>query len=190
LDWGYGKLRVACGQNRHQSEQAMPQSELILNSERLGFRLLEESDFENLKKLDLDPEVRAHFPEGVSTPEQIRERISKNRACFAENGFGDFAVTESETGRFVGRAGFGLIEGGEIEVGYVFLKEYWGQGLAQEALRALLAWAKQSLSAHRILAYTPMEHGASIHVMKKCRMRYLKTDIMRGVRCVFYEYPL
>jgi RimJ/RimL family protein N-acetyltransferase len=168
----------------------MPQSQLILKSKRLGFRLLEESDFENLKKLDLDPEVRAHFPDGVSTPDQISERLSTNRACFAENGFGDFAVIASETGRFVGRAGFGMIEEGEIEVGYVLLKEYWGQGLAQEALRALLAWAKHSLHAPRILAYTPAEHEASIHVMKKCGMRYLKTDDMRGVECVFYEYSL
>ena len=168
----------------------MPQSELIINSERLGFRLFEDSDFEDLKKLDLDPEVRAHFPDGVSTPDQIRERISANRASFGEHGFSDFAVIESETGRFAGRAGFGQIEGGEIEVGYVLLKEYWGQGLAQEALRALLAWAEQSLDVPRILAYTPMEHSASIHVMKKCGMRYLKTDIMRGVECVFYEYPL
>lgn len=168
----------------------MPHSELIIKSERLGFRLFENGDFGNLKKLDMDPEVRAHFPDGVATPEQIRKRISRNRESYKENGFADFAVIEIETGQFAGRAGFGLIEGGEIEVGYVFLKEYWGRGLAQEALRTLLAWAEQSLSVNRILAYTPTQHEASINVMKKCDMRYLKTDIMRDVRCVFYEYPL
>lgn len=168
----------------------MPHSELIIKSERLGFRLFENGDFGNLKKLDMDPEVRAHFPDGVATPEQIRKRISRNRESYKKNGFADFAVIEIETGQFAGRAGFGLIEGGEIEVGYVFLKEYWGRGLAQEALRTLLAWAEQSLSVNRILAYTPTQHEASINVMKKCDMRYLKTDIMRDVRCVFYEYPL
>jgi len=164
-------------------------SELRIKSERLVFSLFEDSDFENLKELDMDPEVRAHFPEGVLTPEQIRDTISKNRACYAENG-SSVVLIGSETGQFVGRAGFGLIEGGEIEVGYVFLKEYWGQGLAQEALHALLAWARQSLSANRILAYAPKDHGASLHVMKKCGMRFLKTDIMRDVECVFYEYLL
>ncbi len=168
----------------------MPEQGWILTSERLSFRLFEDSDFEDLKRLDMDPEVRAYFPDGVSTPEQVRERISKNRACFAEHGFSDFVVIESDTGRFVGRAGFGMIEGGEIEVGYVFLEEYWGRGLAQEALRALLAWAGRSLSAPRILAFAPTEHAASLNVMKKCGMRYLKTDTMRGAECVFYEYPL
>ncbi len=172
------------------TERSVPQFESIIHSERLRFRPFEDSDFEHLKKLDLDPEVRAYFPAGVATPEKIRERIGKNQACYAENGFSDFAVIESESGRFVGRAGFGLIEGGEIEVGFVFLKEYWGRGFAQEALRALLAWAKNSIRAHRILAYTPTEHRASIRVMEKCGMRYLKTGITHGVKCVFYEYPL
>ena len=84
----------------------MPQSEYLLSSERLGFRLLEDSDFENLKKLDMDPEVRAQFPDGVLTPEQVKERISKNKASYLENGFGDFAAVELGTGEFAGRAGF------------------------------------------------------------------------------------
>jgi RimJ/RimL family protein N-acetyltransferase len=171
-------------------EQGMQKSEFITTSERLGFRLLEDTDFENLKKLDMDPEVRAYFPDGISTPDQIREKISKNRANYAANGFGVFAVIEIETRKFAGRAGFGLIEGDEVEVGYVFLKEYWGHGLAQESLRALLAWAKQTLSVPRILAYAPTQHAASINVMKKCGMRYLKADIRQEVDCVFYEYPL
>jgi RimJ/RimL family protein N-acetyltransferase len=138
----------------------------------------------------MDPEVRAYFPGGVATPDQIRKRISKNRASYKQDGFGDLAVIEIKTGKFAGRAGFGLIDGGEIEVGFVFLKEYWGRGFAQETLRALLAWAKQSLCAQRIVAYTPTQHEASINVMKKCGMQHFKTDIIRDVRCVFYEYPL
>ena len=167
----------------------MPQSEYLLTSERLGFRLLKGSDFADLKKLDMDPEVRAHFPDGVLTSTQIKERISKNKAAFQENGFADFAVIELETVKFAGRAGFGLIEGGEIEVGYVFLEDFWGRGLAQESLQALLTWAKQNLEVPRIVAYAPKQHSASFNVMKKSGMRYFKTDRMRGVECDLYEYP-
>ena len=168
----------------------MSKSEYLLTSERLGFRLPKDSDLTSLEKLDTDPEVRAHFPEGVMTPEQIRERIVKNRTCFEDNGFADFAVVELETGEFVGRAGFGLIEGGEIEVGYVFLKRHWGRGLAQESLRALLAWAETSLEVPRIVAYAPKQHSASFNVMRKSGMRYLKTGTVHGVECDLYEYSL
>jgi len=160
-----------------------------LKSRRIGFRMLEESDFQNLVKLDMDPEVRAFFPGGVSTPELLREKIASSCASFHEHGFGEFSMTELKTGRFIGRAGFAGLDDGEIEVGYLLLKEYWGQGLASEALGALLDWAGQSLSVPRILAYSPVDHNASLGVMRKAGMRYLKTEIARGVNCKFYEYP-
>jgi hypothetical protein len=103
-------------------EGTMPQSEYLFSSKRLGFRLIEDTDFDALKDLDMDPEVRTHFPEGILTPEQIKERISKNKVSHQENGFGDFAVLDLKTRQFVGRAGFALTQGGDIEVGYVFLK--------------------------------------------------------------------
>jgi len=161
-----------------------------IKSSRIGFRKLEINDLKNLVKLDMDPEVRAFFPGGVSTPELLREKIAKSRASFLENGFGEFSMTDLKTDRFIGRAGFAALEDGEIEVGYLLLKEYWGQGLASEALVALLDWARKSLPVPRILAYAPVDHQASLGVMRKAGMRYLKTDIGHGVECTYYEYPL
>lgn len=151
--------------------------------------MLEDGDLQNLVKLDTDPEVRAFFPDGVSTPELLREKIAKSRASFLERGFGEFSMTELKSDRFIGRAGFAGLEDGEIEVGYLLLKEYWGQGLASEALVALLGWAGKSLSVPRILAYAPVDHHASLGVMRKAGMRYLKKDFAHGVNCKFYEYP-
>lgn len=168
----------------------MVQSEYVLTSERLGFRRFDDADFADLKRLDMDPEVRAHFPDGISTPEQINARIARNRLSAQPNGYPEFAVIELETGRFAGRAGFGPIEGGEIEVGYVFLKEFWGRGLAQESVRALLKWAKGNLKVPRIIAYAPSTHSASLNVMKKAGMRFFKTAKTHGVVCDFYQYSL
>jgi Acetyltransferases, including N-acetylases of ribosomal proteins len=168
----------------------MVQPVYLLTSERLGFRLFEDSDFPDLKRLDMDPEVRAHFPDGISTPAQINARIARSKLSVQANVYPEFAVIELETGRFAGRAGFGLIEGGEIEVGYVFLKEFWGRGLAQESLRALLTWAKENLKVPRVIAYAPSTHSASLNVMRKAGMCLFKTDNMHGVACDFYQYSL
>ena len=168
----------------------MLKPDFTLMSRRIGFRMLEEDDLQNLVKLDMDPEVRAFFPDGVSTPELLRKKISRSRASFSEKGFGEFSMTELKTGRFIGRAGFAGLEDGEIEVGYLLLKEYWGQGLASEALVALLDWAGKSLPVPRILAYAPVGHQASLGVMRKAGMRYLKTEIAQGVNCEFHEYTL
>jgi RimJ/RimL family protein N-acetyltransferase len=171
-------------------ELGMPRSNYLFTSKRLGFRLIEDTDFNALKELDMDPEVRAQFPEGILTSEQIKERISKNKLSFKENGFGDFAMVDLESGQFVGRAGFAPFEGGEIEVGYVLLRQFWGRGLAQESLRALLNWARENLDIPRIVAYAPKQHSASFNVMKKSGMQYFKTEKTRGVECDYYEYQL
>lgn len=161
-----------------------------LKSLRIGFRALEDNDFQNLLKLDMDPEVRAFFPGGVSTPELLREKIAKSRASFHKNGYGEFSMTELETGRFIGRAGFAGLDDGDVEVGYLLLKEYWGRGLASEALVALLDWARKSLTVPRILAYAPVGHRASLGVMRKAGMRYLKTAVAQDTNCDFYVYWL
>lgn len=164
--------------------------DFILESPRLGFRLMRNADFENLLELDMDPEVRAYFPEGVSSSRQTLERIKRNRINFSERGYCDFSVIHKDLAQFAGRCGFSDISGDEIEVGYVFRKEFWGKGLAQEALTALLGWAKHNVAARRILAYTPIEHTASVSVMLRCGMRYLKTESTLGVECIYYYFRL
>ena len=91
-------------------------------------------------------EVRAFFPEGVSTPKQLREKIIRSHTSFLQKGFGEFSVTDLKMNEFLGRAGFAELKNGEIEVGYLLLKEHWGKGIATEALSALLDWAGKALS--------------------------------------------
>jgi RimJ/RimL family protein N-acetyltransferase len=160
----------------------------LLTSERLGFRLPADSDLADLERLDTDPEVRLHFPGGPMSPEQISQRLLDNRACFDRNGFADFAVFELETGDFAGRAGFAPVDGDEVEVGYVLLRAFWGRGLAQESLRALLGWARAHIDVPRIIAYAPTQHRASLYVMNKAGMQFVERRVMRGVDCDFYEY--
>ena len=83
-----------------------------------------------------------------------------------------------------------MTESGEIEIGYVFLKEFWGRGFAQESVRVLFGWAKENLKVRRLIAYAPSSHSASLNVMRKAGMRFFKTEDAHGVACDFYEYSL
>jgi [ribosomal protein S5]-alanine N-acetyltransferase len=94
---------------------------------------------------------------------------------------------ELDSGEFVGRCGFGPIETGEIEVGYLLHKKFWGKGLASEVLTTLLEWAKQNINADYIIAFAPIEHLASQRVMQKCGMEHYKNDNAKGVACCFYR---
>jgi RimJ/RimL family protein N-acetyltransferase len=56
---------------------------------------------------------------------------------------------EIASGEFVGRGGFGSING-EVEVGHLLHKKYWSKGYATEALSALLEWAKENIKTESI----------------------------------------
>jgi len=163
----------------------------IFTSKRLGYRLLKESDFNDYFKLDSNPEVRKYFPSGTLDSQKIKSNIRKNIDFFEENGFGVFIAIELTTGEFVGRCGFGQIPTGEIEVGYVFLPNFWGKGFATEALVALIDWAKQNLKAtDTVIAFTPTNHIASQRCMQKAGMEFYKKDLKDGEECVFYKIQL
>lgn len=144
-------------------------NDITFKTNRLSFRLLEKNDIENILALNRDPDVRRFFPDGVQNRQQTEARIDDFLSFYKNYGLPCFVMFELNSGEFVGRGGFGPIDG-KIEVGYLLHKKYWGNGYATEALSALLQWAKQNIKAEHIIALTPLEHMASIRVMQKCGM--------------------
>ncbi|MDD0853620.1 GNAT family N-acetyltransferase [Halobacteriovorax sp. GB3] len=55
------------------------------------------------------------------------------------------------------------------ELGYMLAQSYWGMGIASEACRALLSFARES-SFKRVIAKTDRTNHASINVLKKLGM--------------------
>lgn len=78
-----------------------------------------------------------------------------------------FAILR-ESREVVGTVGFvGPPEQGRVEVGYSFLERVWNQGLATEAVGALLGWAFADQRVERIIAHTLVGGRASQRVLAK-----------------------
>ena len=158
-----------------------------LNTNRLVLRLYQEDDLADVAALNADSGVREFFPGGTLNKVQTEERMSELMSFYKNYGLPCFVIHEKETGEFIGRCGFGLIESSEIEVGYLIAKKHWGKGYATEVLISLLEWAKDHINTDYILAFAPVNHMASHRVMQKAGMKYFKTDIGHGVSCKFYK---
>lgn len=158
--------------------------------DNLYFKPIDHSDLANLIILDTDPEVRQFFPDGAQTIPEIEQKISRYQNDFANNGYGIFAVFIGDTNEFVGRAGFGIAENGETEVGYLLLKKFWGKGIATRIVTILLNWAEDNIQRDKIIAYTPTEHIASQRVMEKSGMLYAGIAHFKGTECVVYHFAL
>ena len=162
----------------------------MLETERLGLRLLTITDIEHLEALDSDPEVKKYFPSGGHKSRLETETMIKKFIGFhTELGLPGFVIFEKETGNFVGRCGFGVMDDDEIEVGYVLHKTFWGKGYATEVLNVVLEWARSNIKSDYIIALAVVDNNASLRVMQKCGMQYYKTDVAKGDTCIYYRIP-
>jgi RimJ/RimL family protein N-acetyltransferase len=81
-----------------------------------------------------------------------------------------YMITIKENGAVIGMID-PRIEGHKVEIGYVMNRAYQGRGLMTESLRAIIDWAFQQPSIHRVHATTDVENIASQRVLEKAGMQ-------------------
>ena len=81
-----------------------------------------------------------------------------------------FAIVDRATDDVAGWIAIATVAPSTAEWGLSFAlrREYWGQGLATEAVRALVDHAFREFVAHRIYAEVDPENAASARVVAKC----------------------
>ena len=158
-----------------------------IETPRLILRPLKNIDFRDFCLLDMDPVVRSFFPEGPLDIEQVHDELERHITEWQTIGFGIFAAILKYNNKFIGRCGFARLDSGEVEMGYLFLKEYWSQGYATEAAIAMLKWAEKNVPAKRIIGFAPITHPASIKVLEKSGMEFFKTDFYQEIQCNYYQ---
>ncbi|WP_378318780.1 GNAT family N-acetyltransferase [Aquimarina celericrescens] len=148
----------------------------LIETERLLLREITLDDKEELFKLYSDPEVQKYTGEPVvESIEEIEKAIQTRISNYKKYGFGRWATILKNGMHFVGWAGLEYLpEFDEIDLGYRFLPEYWGSGIATEAADAILAYGFYQLQLKKIIAIAMTENNASIRVMQKIGMEFDK----------------
>ena len=88
-----------------------------------------------------------------------------------------------ETGEFCGQCGLmpQEVEGRrEVEVGYLFVREFWGRGLATEAARASRDWGFEQLGRRRFVSLINPQNTPSRRVAEGIGMGLEKEIEWRG----------
>jgi RimJ/RimL family protein N-acetyltransferase len=164
---------------------------------RLELRPMDEGDLDALVELDGFQEVReAIDPFGEHIPLDPVARRDYERRLLRPAGY--LAAVERTTGRFLGwlqcvadrdRADGGGSEQAptEVEIGYRFRPDAWGQGFATEGAGALLAATLRRSDVTRVYAHALLSNGASIAVMVRIGMTYAGPWTYRGLEGAEYE---
>ena len=150
----------------------------ILETERLYLRAFTIEDAPLLIDLNSDPEVTRYTGDGPVPTIKEAERIL-TEIIFPQypNKIGRWAVHLKANEEFIGWCGIKFIqEENEYDLGYRYYKKRWGKGYATEAANAVMDYGKNIIKLKEIIGRAAIDNKASIAVLKKMGMEYLKND--------------
>lgn len=148
-----------------------------IETPRLLLRPWQAADLAPWAVINADPEVRRYYWPAILTPDEFDAIVAECEAALQAQGFGFVAVERRADRALVGGIGFSSTDaeipgGRQIEIGWIFGRPYWGQGLAFEAATACLAWAPGRLPAQQVVGYTSAINTPSRRLMEKLGMQH------------------
>ena len=142
----------------------------VIDTGRLVLRRFTLDDLPAFYQLCSRPEIiRYAQSTPVASLEKAREFMhAAPFRDYATYGYGRFACVWKESGEVIGFSGLKYVpEIADTELGYRFFPEFWGLGLATEAGRASIDFARSDLGLKRLVALVHPENVASASVLAK-----------------------
>jgi len=163
-----------------------------LETARLRLRLFTHDDLQVMYTLSTDPDVIRYADTPARDMEEVRQRLEQGPlADYRKYGYGRFAVELKETGKVIGFCGIKYLPEIDLqEVGYRYLKEYWGRGIGTEAAEACVGFARDDLKIKKLIALIIPENIASVRVVEKLGMTKGPLIHIYGEDALQYEMKL
>jgi [ribosomal protein S5]-alanine N-acetyltransferase len=127
----------------------------LIETERLILRKATKADAEDMLRYLSDPAVVKHMGlEPFQSVEDVYDEIGWYQSIVREGTGMRWGITFKDADRVIGSCGFlnRVPKHHRAEVGFELSKEYWGKGIAREALEAVVKFGFQYLELERIEA--------------------------------------
>jgi len=167
---------------------------IFVETERLILREILPGDVDGFFEMDSDPDVHLYVGnQPLQTKEQAAAAIEFIRQQYITNGIGRWAVINKKTNTFLGWAGLKLItepinnHNNFYDLGYRFIKKYWGQGYASEAAKASVAYAFNEMQVSEVYAHAHSENGASNKILTRTGLTFIESFIHQNILCNWYK---
>ena len=165
------------------------ESEFEITTTRLHMSPLSSSDLDAMHAIMISPGVRRFlWDDEIIARQRLDEILVVSDSSFAESGCGLWTVALRESKEVIGFCGFwNFHEPPQRELLYGISEEHWNSGLATEAARAMLEYGFLRLRLESIQASTDFANTASVRVMQKLGMTFIKRQDSQGLDTVFYS---
>lgn len=147
-----------------------------IRTERLLLREFRQSDFDDVHAYATQPEVVRYMDWGPNSPDDTQAFLDRSFDAQIRWPREDvnLAVEHLADGRVIGAIRLGVNQPPyehSADIGYSFNRDYWRQGIATEAARAMAEAAFLVLGLHRVWAWCDVRNTGSYGVMEKLGMR-------------------
>ncbi len=172
------------------------QGDVLLESERLQFKAFTQNDFAHYQYMEADPQITSKMAFGQLSAQRQAEDFQRLLDNQARYGYTVWAVYRKSDGAFIGRAGFDhrdfnqpKFEPSRPELRYALLGDYWGQGYALEAGRALMQWAAAKFGDVTVDAGS-FDNAASMRILSKLGFTKQADVVFNATAIDYYAAPL
>jgi [ribosomal protein S5]-alanine N-acetyltransferase len=157
-------------------------------TDRLILRKIEINDLEDIFEFSSDPEVAHHMTWEVnkSKEETLNNFINVVIENYEKGQTGSLAIVHKESNKVIGTCSFieWSNEHSNAEIGYVLNRNYWGLGIATEAINELIKFGFETIQLNRIQGRCDIDNIGSEKVMLKVGMCYegtlRKNEFIKG----------
>lgn len=187
-----------------------------IESERLIFRRIDQTDFEFFVRIHADPMVARYLGRGrVRSIEETHALLESFYETYERLELGPLAVVRKADGILIGRCGLcdmalevNTTSGRmprvwfqrsqvpldsnvifEQELGYTLDRHYWGQGYASEAAACVFEYASSTMPFRSIVSVIHPDNAASIKIAKRCGARHDNTVLLMGQEFLRFIWP-
>lgn len=155
-------------------------------AERLLFRAWKPDDLDAFHSICSDPRVMQYVGDGHPwSRETTRQCIERAIAMSESLGFCRWSLIHADDSRLIGFCGFVESDDGP-EIGWRLAADYWGRGLATEAARTVLKHGFETLGFQRVVAMVQAPNRASIRVVEKLGMEFVRSFQRNGREIVLF----
>lgn len=167
---------------------------IILETQRLIIREIDETDIDSMLELHSDPEVHIYLRnKTITSREKIKEAIASLHQQYKEFGVGRWAMIDKKSSEFIGWTGLEFVTK-EInkhinfyDLGYRLLRRFWGQGYATESALASLEYAFNKLKLTEVYAMADIKNEGSNKILKKVGLTYIETFLFEDIKHNWYK---
>ena len=163
---------------------------MILSTERLILREMENGDFDALKKVISDPENMTFYPKPYDD-EGVKRWLTWCKECYQAYGFGLWAVIDKQTNEMIGDCGISMQyidDAWRPEIGYHLRKDYHRKGLGKEAARAVRDYYFTHFPYDEVFSYMVKDNIPSYKTAEANGMRFLHFSLAKdGEECRLYS---